>query len=51
MGRKKLGTVGIYRNVMPHHVDKIDRYIKYLKDEDIEKHRRFRGKKLTNVNN
>lgn len=35
MGRKKLGTVGIYRNVMPHHVDKIDRYIKYLKDEDI----------------
>lgn len=35
MGRKKLGTVGIYRNVMPHHIDKIDRYIQYLKDEDI----------------
>ena len=34
MGRKKLGTVGIYRNVMPHHIDKIDKFIQYLRDED-----------------
>ena len=34
MGRKKLGTIGIYRNVMPHHIDKIDKFIQYLRDED-----------------
>lgn len=35
-GRKKLGHVGIYRNVNPRHIERIDKFIQYLKDEDVK---------------